>query len=63
MRRTAPDLSKLRLSEVHYHPRDDTVNNITGDSFEFIEFKNIGDTPIDLSGTQLSHQHLPLVLN
>jgi hypothetical protein len=42
------DLYNLRFTEIHYHPAvDDTVENR---AFEFIEIKNVGDAPIDMSG-------------
>ena len=42
------DVSGLRLTEVMYHPLD--AGPVGGADFEFLEFKNVGDTPIDLSG-------------
>ncbi|MBN1560288.1 lamin tail domain-containing protein [candidate division KSB1 bacterium] len=44
------DLYNVRLTEIHYHPlAQDTIENR---SLEFIELKNIGNAPIDLSGVQ-----------
>ncbi|MBN1481594.1 T9SS C-terminal target domain-containing protein [candidate division KSB1 bacterium] len=46
------DLYNLRFTEIHYHPSVlDTVDNR---SFEFLELKNIGASPIDVSGVQFS---------
>jgi hypothetical protein len=46
------DLYNVRFTEIHYHPlAQDTIENR---SLEFIELKNIGDSPIDLSGVQFS---------
>jgi hypothetical protein len=46
------DYSKLKVTEVHYHPTDSVVGTdiISGKSFEFIELKNTGDKPIKLAG-------------
>lgn len=42
----------LKLTEIHYHPLDnDTINN---DEYEFIELKNCGDSPINLSNAYFS---------
>lgn len=46
------DLYNLRFTEIHYHPLvEDTVDNR---SFEFLELKNIGASPIDLSSVHFS---------
>jgi hypothetical protein len=50
------DLSNLKVTELHYHPADyiegtDTI--YSGKDLEFIEFKNIGETSINLSGLVL----------
>jgi hypothetical protein len=47
--------SKLKVTELSYHPVDSIVgvDTISGEDFEFIEFKNTGTTPIDLSGLRL----------
>lgn len=46
------DYSKLKITELHYHPKDSLVDTliISGKSFEFVELKNTGDKPINLSG-------------
>jgi len=44
------DLNNLKITEIHYNPlAQDTID---GDNFEFIELKNIGSSPIDLTGVQ-----------
>ncbi|MEM3373306.1 MAG: CotH kinase family protein [Candidatus Anstonellales archaeon] len=46
------NFSNLKLTEIHYHPLDnDTIND---DEYEFIELKNIGTTPINLSNAYFS---------
>jgi hypothetical protein len=50
------DYSNLKVTELHYHPADyiegtDTI--YSGKDLEFIEFKNIGETSINLSGLVL----------
>lgn len=47
--------AKLKVTELNYHPQDSIngVDTISGSDFEFIEFKNTGTTPIDLSGLRL----------
>jgi hypothetical protein len=50
------DLSNLKVTELHYHPADyvegtDTIYD--GKDLEFIEFKNIGETGINLNGLVL----------
>src|SRR5262249_44814075 len=49
---TPQDLRALRLTEIMYHPPDTLLgtNLVSGDEFEFIELKNTGATPLDLSG-------------
>lgn len=49
------DFSKLKVTEVNYHPIDSIIGTetIAGDNFEFIEFKNTGNIPIDISGLRL----------
>jgi hypothetical protein len=42
------DLSKLELSEVMYNPPKDGA--IDGDEFEFLELKNTGSAPLELTG-------------
>ena len=46
------DLSNLKITEINYHPVDLIEGNdtIPGKDFEFIEFKNIGETSLNLSG-------------
>jgi hypothetical protein len=45
------DLTKLKVTEVHYHPLDqDTIDDR---EFEFIEFKNIGTADLNLNGASL----------
>ncbi len=49
---TNEDYSNLKVTELHYNPKDTIVkpDTISGKSFEFIELKNTGDQPISLSG-------------
>ncbi len=49
------DFSKLKVTELNYHPLDSIngTDTINGEDFEFIEFKNTGTSPIDLSGMKL----------
>lgn len=49
------DYSKLKVTELNYHPMDSIIgtDTIEGQDFEFIEFKNTGTNPIDLSGLKL----------
>ena len=44
------DLSALRLSEIHYHPEDQTDPLVDGGQFEFVELSNTGLVPLDLTG-------------
>lgn len=46
------DYSKLKVTEIHYHPQDLIVGTDTtsGKSFEFIEFRNTGETALNISG-------------
>ncbi|MFY9153281.1 MAG: CotH kinase family protein, partial [Prolixibacteraceae bacterium] len=46
------DYSHLKVTELHYHPTDSIAgtDTISGKSFEFIELKNTGNQPINLSG-------------
>lgn len=50
------DYTNLKITELHYHPTDSLVGTeiIPGQSFEFIELKNTGDQPINLSGLSFS---------
>jgi hypothetical protein len=41
--------SALKITELHYHPLDGV--NVSGTEYEFLELKNTGVTPIDLSQT------------
>jgi hypothetical protein len=44
------DFANLRFTEIHYHPAaEDTIENR---AYEFLELKNIGRSPIDLSEWQ-----------
>jgi hypothetical protein len=47
--------SKLRITEIMYHPRSPApgVPYVDND-FEYLEFQNTADRPIDLAGVQLS---------
>lgn len=49
------DYSSFKVTELHYHPKDLIVGSdtISGQDFEFIEFKNTSDNFIDLSGLKL----------
>lgn len=49
------DYSKLKVTELSYHPQDSIIgtDTIIGQDFEFIEFKNTGSAPIDLTGLKL----------
>jgi len=46
------DYSWLKVTELHYHPLDYIlgIDTISGKSFEYIEFKNTGETSLNLSG-------------
>jgi hypothetical protein len=48
----ADDFSKFKITEIHYHPLDIIEGNDTtdGSDLEFMEFKNIGVTSLNLSG-------------
>ena len=49
------DFSNLRITELHYHPRDEIIgtDTIPGQDLEFIEFKNTGSSALNLSGLVL----------
>ncbi len=47
------DFSKLQLSEIMYNPPK--LDTTDGDEFEFLEFRNIGSTTLDLSGLVFSN--------
>jgi hypothetical protein len=40
----------IRVTEIHYNPADE--GSIAGDSFEFIELKNVGPKPISFDGIE-----------
>jgi len=42
------DKSNLKITEIHYHPEEQIELNC--DDFEFLELKNIGGDPVNLSG-------------
>lgn len=46
------DVYNLRFTEIHYHPT--SIDTIENRAFEFIELKNIGASPIDLSGVRFA---------
>lgn len=46
------DFQSLRLTEIHYHPLE--LENYPDDSLEFIEIKNIGSNPIDLTNLRFT---------
>ncbi|MFC2090714.1 lamin tail domain-containing protein, partial [Bacteroidota bacterium] len=52
---TEEDYTNLKLTEIHYNPLDSVLNadTISGNDYEFIEFKNTGDHSINLSGLKL----------
>ncbi|MDX2109844.1 MAG: lamin tail domain-containing protein [Verrucomicrobiota bacterium] len=45
----APTSANLLLTEIMYHPPD--VGTVDGDLYEFLEYKNAGTAPLDMSGT------------
>jgi hypothetical protein len=53
-------ISNLTVSEIHYHAPDPTAAELahnstwTNDSFDYVEFKNIGTTNIDLTGVKFT---------
>lgn len=49
------DYSALKVTELNYHPTEEIIasDTIDGENFEFIEFKNTGDSFLDLSGLKL----------
>jgi len=53
---TNEDYSNLKITELNYHPTDSLVANeiVSGKSFEFVELKNIGDKPINLTGLKFT---------
>jgi hypothetical protein len=46
------DFSALKITEIHYNPLPliEGTTKIDGDMFEFLELKNIGGTPLNLTG-------------
>ncbi|MBN1416865.1 MAG: CotH kinase family protein [Bacteroidales bacterium] len=52
---THNDFTSLKITELHYHPRDVIIgtDTISGKNYEFIEFKNTGTSTIDLTGLVL----------
>ncbi len=47
-------VENLRITELMYHPAGPATGNYTADDFEYIEMKNIGDEPLDLSGVSFT---------
>ena len=49
------DLSQLKITEIHYHPKDQirAVDTLESKDLEFLEFKNIGETALNLSGVKI----------
>jgi hypothetical protein len=52
---TIDNYQALKITELNYHPMDkiNGTDTIDGKSFEFIEFKNTGETALNLSGFRL----------
>jgi len=50
------DFANLKVTELHYHPADSIAGTeiISGKSFEFIELKNTGNKPINLTGLKFT---------
>ena len=46
------DLYNLRLTEINYNPAD--VQDVPGDSLEFLELKNVGSTELDLGSLEVT---------
>jgi hypothetical protein len=48
----AEDYTNLKITEISYHPKDviNGIDTTDGSDLEFIEFKNIGDLSINLTG-------------
>jgi len=53
---TNEDFSKLKVTEIHYHPTDSIIgtDTISGKSFEFFELKNTGEKSLNLSGIKFT---------
>lgn len=49
---TIQDFTKLKFTEIMYHPP--AITNLDGDNFEFLELKNTGTETLDLSGVFFS---------
>lgn len=47
-------LENLKITEIHYHPLDDGSEENNDSEFEFIELKNIGAEPLNLTGVYFS---------
>jgi hypothetical protein len=47
-------MENLRVSEIHYHPQDESDVDDDDGEYEFIELKNIGVETLDLSGIYFS---------
>jgi hypothetical protein len=52
---TLNELTNLKVTEIHYHPEDviNGTDTVPGKYYEFIEFKNTGESAINLSGLVL----------
>jgi hypothetical protein len=44
------DMRHLKITEIHYHPQ--SLDGISEQSLEFIELKNTGESPVDLSAAR-----------
>ena len=54
-----PEPASLRITEVHYHPREPSSDEIDSgytekDAFEFVEITNIGPASVSLEGARLA---------
>jgi hypothetical protein len=50
----AQDFTPLQLTEIHYRPAADPAELRDRDEFEFVELKNAGNAPLDLSGVRFT---------
>ena len=55
---TSPLINGLRISEIHYHPANPSVEEINAgfnedNDFEFLELVNVSDQTLDLTGAEL----------
>jgi hypothetical protein len=50
--RSTRDLSGLRITEIHYHPK--AAGGVAEDEAEFLELKNTGSTPVALGGLKFT---------